>query len=616
MPLKKSLGFIDVFSLASGAMISSGLFILPAIVYPEAGPAIIISYILGAAIIIPSLLSKAELATAMPKSGGTYFFVDKSMGPVFGTIAGFTGWLSLILKSSFALVGIGIFVAPYFNHPFVTVKTVAVIFALLFGVMNAISVKHTSGFQTVLVFFLISILFIYIVLGLDKMNVHNFVPFAPKGKISILKVSGIIFISFGGLTKIAAVAEEVKSPGKNIPAGMFTAFIVVTLIYVLAVFVTVGLLPPDIFSATLTPISTGAKVITGNLGFYILEAAALMAFLTTGNGGLLAASRSPMAMAKDGLLPDFFKNINSRTGTPVISILSTTAVMAAFILFLDLEHLVKVASAMMIILFMLDNLSLILMRESRIASYKPAFKSPMYPWMQIIGIILYILVLIETGSYPLILTGGFVVISLLWTFFYSGIRNKKDSALIHIVKRITAKELQSDTLSGELKEILLERDNIVADRFDRIIADAEILDIEESMTKDELFRILAGIFSEKFDETEEKIFQLLDAREKESTTVIQPGLAIPHVVLGEKNEFEIAVVRSREGIVFKEGEPPVHTVFALAGSREERNFHLQALMAIAQIVQNPFFKSHWIKAKSTTDLKNIILLTERSRRGV
>lgn len=616
MSLKKSLGILDVFSLASGAMISSGLFILPAIVYLEAGPGIIISYIIGAAIIIPSLFSKAELATAMPKAGGTYFFVDKSMGSLLGTIAGFTGWLSLILKSSFALIGIGIFAAPYFDNPLITINTVAALFALIFGILNTVSVKHTSRLQTTLVVFLISILGLYIILGMGRIDVHNFVPFVPHGRMSIITVSGIIFISFGGLTKIAAVAEEVKSPGKVIPAGMFSAFIVVTLLYVLAVFVTVGLLDPEAFASTLTPLSTGAGIILGKPGFFVLEAAALMAFLTTGNGGLLAASRNPMAMAKDGLLPGFFTSINRKTGTPVISILATTAIMIAFILFLDLEHLVKVASAMMIILFILDNLSLIIMRESKISSYKPEFKSPLYPWIQIIGIVLYIFVLIEMGSYPLILTGIFIALSIIWALLFSGVRNKKDSALIHIVKRITAKEMQSDTLSGELKDILLERDNIVADRFDQIIADAVILDLQEEISRDELFKTLAEIFSRQFNEPEEVIIKLLEAREKESTTVIQPGLAIPHIVIGSKADFEIVVVRSKRGILFKEGESPVNTVFALAGSTEERNFHLQALMAIAQIVQNSFFKNHWMKAKSTTDLKNIILLTERSRRGV
>ncbi len=614
MALKKSLGTIDIFSLSSGAMISSGLFILPAIVYMQAGPGIILSYILGALIIIPSLFSKAELATAMPKSGGTYFFVNKSLGPLFGTIAGFTSWISLILKSSFALVGIGIFLSTYVSVPFVTVKTVAAAFAVLFGIINIISVRHTSNMQIFLVAVMILILSVYIFYGMGKLNVHNFVPFFPKGRMSVVTVAGVIFISFGGLTHPTSVAEEVKNPGKTIPRGMFAAFLVVTLLYVLTVFVTVGILDPDTFSKTLTPVSSGAEILFGKGGFILLEIAALTAFLTTGNSGLLTSSRSPMAMARDGLVPGFFSSVNSKTKTPVASIIMTSVIMILFITFLDLEHLVKTASAMMILLFMFDNISVILMRESKIASYRPAFNSPLYPWMQSAGIILYILVLIKMGTYPLILTGVLIVFSALWFLLYSGIRNKKDSALIHIVRRIAAKEVRSGTLSNELKEILMERDDIVEDRFDRIISEAKIIDLREKTDRDGLFRMIAKEISIKFGEPEETVFGKLVKRETESTTVIHPGLAIPHIVIGEKEEFEIIVVRSKEGIDFGTDTSPVHTVFALAGSSKERNFHLQALMAIAQIVQNPFFRSHWMKAVSEDDLKNIILLTERSRR--
>ncbi len=615
MALKKALGTIDVFSLASGAMISSGLFILPAIVYSKAGPAIILSYIIAAFIIIPSLVSKAELATAMPKAGGTYFFVDKSLGPLFGTIAGFTSWISLILKASFALIGIGIFLGSYVSLPYVTLKTVAVFFAVFFGIINTVSVKHTSNLQIILVFVMIFMLGIYIFFGMGKINVHNFVPFIPQGKMSIISVSGIIFISFGGLTSIASVAEEVKNPGKTIPRGMFSAFFVVTLLYVLIVFVTVGILKPDKFLTTLTPISTGAEVLFGKPGFILLELAALMAFLTTGNGGILSASRSPMAMARDGLFPHFFSLVNKRTKTPLVSIISTVIVMILFIVFLDLEHLVKVASAMMLLLFMLENVSLILMRESRIASYHPAYKSPFYPWMQITGIVFYILVLTQMGSYVLILTGIFIILSALWFLFYSGIKNKKDSALIHIVKRIAAKEIQTDTLSDELKTILMERDNIIEDRFDKIISEARIFDLNGLYSRADLFKLLAQEISVYFTEPAEKILHLLEKRETESTTVIHPGLAIPHIIIGEKDQFEIIVVRSKKGIVFTKEMPPVHTIFALAGSRKERNFHLQALMAIAQIVQSSFFKNHWMKALHEKDLKNIILLAERSRKG-
>jgi len=109
MGLKKEFNLLDVFCISSGAMISSGLFILPGLVYAKIGPAVILAYILAGLFILPALFAKAELTTAMPRAGGSYFFVERSMGSLAGTIGGFASWFSLSLKSAFALVGIGIF---------------------------------------------------------------------------------------------------------------------------------------------------------------------------------------------------------------------------------------------------------------------------------------------------------------------------------------------------------------------------------------------------------------------------------------------------------------------------------------------------------------------------
>jgi APA family basic amino acid/polyamine antiporter len=108
--LKKELGLLEVFCIASGAMISSGLFILPGIAYVKTGSSVIISYLIASIIMIPTLLSKAELATAMPKAGGDYFFIDRSLGPAIGTIGGLASWFALSSKTAFALIGIGAFV--------------------------------------------------------------------------------------------------------------------------------------------------------------------------------------------------------------------------------------------------------------------------------------------------------------------------------------------------------------------------------------------------------------------------------------------------------------------------------------------------------------------------
>ncbi|MCK5672261.1 MAG: amino acid permease, partial [Spirochaetales bacterium] len=562
-----------------------------------------------------ALFAKTELATAMPKSGGAYFFVDRSMGPFFGTFAGFASWFSLSLKTAFAILGIGVVLAPHFGNSQEIIKTIATSFAVFFCIINIISVKHTSRLQIALVIGLITILSAYILVGLGNIDVHNYSPFLPEGGKSIFLVAGIIFVSFGGLTKIASVAEEIKDPGKTIPKGMFSAFIIVTILYILTVFVTIGILSPQKFSQTLTPLSMGAEIMAGRWGFIVLESAALMAFMTTGNGGLLAASRNPLAMARDNLLPDFISTINPRTNTPITSIVATTLFIVICIQLLNLEQLVKVASTMKLLLFAFVNFSLIIMRESKISTYRPKFKSPFYPWIQIAGIFFYILIILNMGSFSLILTGGFILISLIWFLVFSGFREKKDSAIIHIVKRVTSKELQTDTLSEELKDILLARDNIIEDRFDLIIKNAKIIDMPKAATMDELFTILAEEFSTLFEMEEEKIKKLIYQREKESTTVIHTGLAIPHIIIGKEERFEIVVVRSKEGIAFPGSKEPVHTVFSLAGSKDERNFHLQALMAIAQIVQNPSFQNNWNKAKNINDLRHTILLGERVRKG-
>jgi mannitol/fructose-specific phosphotransferase system IIA component (Ntr-type) len=437
----------------------------------------------------------------------------------------------------------------------------------------------------------------------------------------------MIFISFGGLTKIASVAGEMKNPAKVIPIGMFTAFFVMIVVYALTVFVTVGVLPGADFLTTLTPISSGAAVFAGSTGGIFLSIAAMFAFITTANAGILAASRGPLAMANDDLLPSFMSRVSLKFKTPVVSICITSFFMILVIIFLDIEGLVKVASTMMLILFSFVNVSVILMRESKIISYKPAFKTPLYPFINIAGIIVYIILIVEMGIVMIVEKGlvkgmvtfgliiGFFLFSLLWYVLYSRSRSKRDSALIHVVERITSREIKSTTLPDELRDILIERDQIIEDRFDRIIRNAVFIDIKEEMDMDTLFHTLGRTFSEKLTISPGEIHKLFVQREADSTTSIHPGLAIPHIIIEGKGKFDIVVVRSKSGILFEKDIPLVNVVFALAGTKDERNFHLQALMAIAQIVQNKDFEHNWMKTKNTEDLRNLILIAQRVRKG-
>ena len=100
MKLQRELNLVDVFCVASGAMISSGLFVLPGLAFSHAGPAVLLSYIIAGLLAVTGMLSQAELVSAMPKAGGTYFYVTRSMGPAIGTVDGFITWFSLSLKKA------------------------------------------------------------------------------------------------------------------------------------------------------------------------------------------------------------------------------------------------------------------------------------------------------------------------------------------------------------------------------------------------------------------------------------------------------------------------------------------------------------------------------------
>ncbi|MBT6164317.1 MAG: amino acid permease, partial [Phycisphaerae bacterium] len=107
---KKHLGLFGVFALATGATLSSGFFLLPSFAVQIAGPAVVLAYLIAGLLLIPPMLSKIELGTAMPRSGGAYYFLDRSLGPMVGTIGGLGIWLALILKTAFALVGMGAYI--------------------------------------------------------------------------------------------------------------------------------------------------------------------------------------------------------------------------------------------------------------------------------------------------------------------------------------------------------------------------------------------------------------------------------------------------------------------------------------------------------------------------
>jgi len=609
MALKRHLGLIHVFCIATGAMVSSGIFVLPGIAHAKAGPAVILSYLIAGIVASIGMLSAAELVTAMPKAGGDYFFVTRGLGPGIGTIAGLLTWFSLSLKSAFAIVGMSALAALVLP---VNMQLAGILCCAFFTALNLLGSKHAARTQILLVAGLISLMLFYIIRGAPHITLENLAPFAPHGMNAVLFTAAFVFVAYGGIIQISSIAEDVANPGKTIPRGMILSMLVTTIFYTLMVWVTSGVLPDAQLNGSLTPIADGAAAFLGPTGKILIGIAALLAFMSTANAGILAASRYLLALGRDELAPPFLSRLNKKFGTPHIAIL-VTSLFISLALFLKLDILIEAASLVLMLGFLLSGICVIVLRESRIQNYRPAFRAPLYPFLQIAGILATLLLIIEMG------VAAFAIFSLLaiagfTTYWFYG-RNSalRESALTHLIGRLTAREIVTGTLENELKQIIRERDDVVLDRFDHLMTAAIVLDIDTPLTRTELFEKIAEAAADRAGLTPQEFSIKLNEREELTSTVLSPDIAVPHIILPGDGKFEAVLVRLSGGVAFSDEAPQIKAVFVLMGTVDERNFHLRALAGIAQIVQEPQFLKRWLAARNETALRDVILLGRRQR---
>ncbi len=636
MELKKELGYLDVFSISAGAMISSGIFILPGIAFNKVGPLMILGYVLGGLIAFTGILSVIELTTAMPKAGGDYFFIMRTLGPLIGTISGVLSWFAICLKTAFAIFGIagvigGLIYGDALNHDVLVI--ISSLVTILFLILNIIGVEIASTFEIILVGFLLLLMGSFIVVGLFNINLEFYSPFIQiydfiDGKFQLIATAGpfsslaagmvvstaaFIFVSFGGLLKVASISEEVKNPKTNIPKGMISSILLITAVYAATLFVTVGVLPNEKLANSLTPIADAAGVLVGKPGYIILTIASLLAFISTANAGIMAASRYPLALSRDKLFPEFVGRVNKKFKTPTIAIISTGTLMIISLM-LPLETLAKTASAVILMTYVLTNLSVIIIRESNLSNYRPSFIAPFYPWVQLFTIFVFIYFIGQLGVSAVESSFGLVIISLFIYFAYGKKNASNEYALLHLLIRITDNLKLEHNLESELRDIIHQRDDIELTEFDKIVIEAPIIDVEGPIDLKDLIKIEADNLARILNKDRTELENLFFERENEMTTAISGFTAIPHIVIEDINSFHMAVFRCKEGIKFSKKHPEIKAVFLFVSSPELNKLHLQTLASIASLIRDENFKENWLTAKDENYLRDLILLRERKKK--
>jgi APA family basic amino acid/polyamine antiporter len=439
-------------------MLGSGIFVLPGLAAAKTGPMVWLAYLVAGLSVLPAALSKSELATAMPTSGGTYVYLERTFGPLAGTISGIGLWLSLLLKSAFALVGFGAYLSVLIN---LSIEPVALTLLVIITLLNILGVSVISKLQKFIIAGVLVALLALALLGLGRMELDSLEHGFSHGWHGFLAATAFVYVSYAGVTKVAAIAEEVKNPDRNLPLGILISWVTVMCIYVVVVFVLVTNVQTDALTdfegsgkPDLHPIYTLACVVGGKTLGVVAALLAVITMVSMAVAGLLAASRFPFAMSRDQLLPEGVSSINSYFKTPVVSILMTAAVMGVSIVFLPVEQIAKLASAFMILAFMFVCGTVIVLREIASQWYQPRFRSPLYPLMQIAGIVSGIVLLSAMGLTSLFAIGCIVVVGAISYFGYGQRRTSRRGVVGKMGKRqdlIAANgENQVSTLNEEL----------------------------------------------------------------------------------------------------------------------------------------------------------------------
>ncbi len=613
--LKKDLGLFDVYAVATGTTLSAGFFLLPGLAAEEAGPGLVASYLLAAVPLVPAMFSVAELGTAMPRAGGVYYFLDRSLGPMVGTIGGLGTWLALILKVAFALVGMGAYIGLFVAH--LPITEVAVAVALALGALNLFGAKSSGRLQSFLVVGLMAILVLFVGDGLPQIHPQHFAGFFDAGMGAIAGTAGLVYISYVGVTHIASLSEEVRDPERNLPLGIFLALGTAVVVYGLGTAVMVGVVPMNELAGDLTPVATAAGRMIGRAGTVAVSVAALLAFTSVANAGTLSASRYPLAMSRDHLLPRVFRRL-AFGASPAVAVVTTVAAIVAILVLLDPAKIAKLASAFQLLMFALICLAVIVMRESRIESYDPGFRSPLYPWMQIAGIATPLWLISEMGGLTIAVSFGFVAAGVVLYLAYGRARVARSGAIYHVFTRLGETGLDAG-LDPELRLILREKGLREEDPFDEVVAAAAVVEAQGHLGFEELARRVSAILAEDLPATEDELAKGFLEGTRIGLTPVAHGVSLPHLRLFGLDRPRMVMVRSAEGIRVDvadvhgvhAADEPSHALFFLVSPEEHPRQHLRILAQIAERVDDDGFMAAWLGARNEQVLKETLLAEER-----
>lgn len=429
----KTLGAFDLLTIGIGAVIGTGIFILPGTVAAkEAGPGVTLSFLIAALVCTLASMCYAELSSSIPVAGSAYSYGNILYGEVIGWILGWALILEYMLSVAAVSAGwasyfnsllhsFGLHIPHHFEGPFNPLNGTylnlwAVISVLLIGILLSRGMKASMKFNNAAVLIKIAIIFIFIGVGLFFIKPKNYQPFTPYGTTGVLRGATTVFFAFLGFDVVSSSAAEVKNPKKNMPLGIIGTLAIAALLYFGVSIVLTGIVNYKQLNVS-NPVAFALQYVHQDWVAELLSFGAMLGMATMMLTMIYSSSRLIYAMARDGLLPSTFSKLDKKHNSPQNALIAVTIIISLGAAFFSVDQLANLVNFGTLFAFTLVSFGILKLRK-RTDITNDGFKVPGYPFLPIISGLICIFMICHLSSEVYLMAFIWLVLGAIIYFAY------------------------------------------------------------------------------------------------------------------------------------------------------------------------------------------------------
>ncbi|GFE21517.1 amino acid permease [Streptomyces nigrescens] len=441
--LKRSMGLFQLICFGIGAIVGTGIFVGLSDTVAEAGPAVIVSFVLAAVTCVFTAFSFAELGGAIPVSGSAYSYAYATLGE---RIAFLVGWC-LLLEYGISVSAVAVGWGQYLNELLGSltgwqlpaalsqppgdggiVNIPAVVVMVLAALLLVRGIRESARATAAMAVLKLAILVLFCVIGFSAFQAGNLSPFAPESVAGITSGASLAFFSYIGFDAITTAGEEVRDPRRNIPIAIMVSLGVVTVLYCLVAVSAIGALSADQVAGRPAALSLIVNHVThSTLGGGVIAFGAVVAIASVVLAVMYGQTRILMSMSRDGLVPRIFERVSPRTSTPVANTWIVAVVFAVPAAVVPLDAVMNLSTIGTLAVMAVVNLSVMVLRRTR-PDLPRRFRVPLFPVSPVLGVGFCLYLMYGTGPATWLQFAGFLVAGALLYTCYGRRRSRLGAA--------------------------------------------------------------------------------------------------------------------------------------------------------------------------------------------